>query len=325
MKSTFKLLGGIAAVVAIMALMAPAVQAQCPAARQFAGITGGKTSAVVNVDVSGFADTGNEFAQFWQAGNPSNGTGVGDQGSCPSQGVGTTLPWWQVVGTVGGLRGVRGFVAQPGCTLPVCPGDGASLSFLIEDQTSDGSDCGFIMYSVDETPAANRWYDLGRVDPNGAAGTVLTQPMGSYPAVIVTSSSGPPPTTVATNDYADVGILFHGVQGAGNTPLPASAQITTYDVMSASGGDPGRNRADWTLVHSVQYADADIISDTVAVPCSGDVDTVLAIGITFDNDILSSCVGAASLPIACDPNVALPDAPIRRRSITGPSSGRSGR
>ena len=319
MKRTLKLLGGIAAVVAIVALAAPASHAQCPAARSFGGFPGGKLGAQVVIDASAFQDNNNELGQFWETGNPGNGSGVGAAGSCDSQGSGTALAWWQNVGTTT-LRGIRGFVAQPGCTLALCPGVGASLTFLVEDMTADGSSSGFVMYTVDETPAGARWYDHARTDPNAGIGTSLTHVMGSLPAVFIGGSNGAPPATTASNDYADIGILFHGVTGAGNTPLPGSAQISSYDVMSASNADPGRDRSLWTLVQKVPYNDADILADQVVVPCPGGPvgTTVLAIGLTLDGGIETSTVGPASLPFSCDPNLAVPeeDTPkVRRPSI----------
>ena len=123
----------------------------------------------------------------------------------------------------------------------------------------------------------------------------------------------------ATNDYVeDVGILFHGVDAGGT--LPASNQIDSYDVMVALAPDPGRERSRWSVVQKVPYNDAAILADTVAVPCGAqDQNVVLAIGLTFNTDatlgigIESEYVGAASVPIACSPNLADPDAPKVRR------------
>ena len=87
MLRTSRLLGCIAMAVAILALTAPAIQAQCAQARSFGGFPGGKTGAQVIIDASGFDNAGNEFAQFWETGNPGNGTGMGSAGSCDSQGA----------------------------------------------------------------------------------------------------------------------------------------------------------------------------------------------------------------------------------------------
>ncbi len=326
MKRTLNILAGLAAAVAIVALLAPASFAQCPQAREFGALAGGKTSSKINIDVSGFTNTNNESAQFWQTGVPANGTGVGAAGSCHSQGADIAIAWWQSL-TDPGLRGIRGFVAQVGCTLPVCPESGASLTFLVEDVTADGQGAGFVMYTTDETPQGARWYDHARTDPAAAEGSVALHAMGSFPDVVILGSAGPPPNTTVSGEYNDVGILFHGVQGAGDTQLPGSAQITTYDVMSASGGDPGRARSGWTLEHKIPYSDAAIIGDSVNVPCTGDVPTVLAIGITFDGSVESVNVGAASLPVNCDPGIADPDMDtpkVRRPSYTSRPS-RSGR
>jgi hypothetical protein len=329
MKRTFKILGVIATVLAVVALAAPASYAQCQQTRNFGGF-GGKTGATVVIDASGFQNTGGELAQFWQTGTPANGTGTGQVTStCPSQGVaGVANPWWGIhAGT--GHRIIRGIVSAGGCLLPLnCPPPGASLSWLVEDQTADGSGAGVVMYEVDETPPSNNWYDIGRTDPNAIPGvaTTLVHTMGSLPTVFVTQANGTPPNTTATNDYAeDMGILFHGVTGAANTPLPGSAMIDSYDVMSFSGADPGRNRSLWTFVKSITYVNASILADSVAVPCTGDVNTVLAIGLTLDGSVPSSLVGPASVPIACDPALAEPTPKVRRPAVQRKPVGRSGR
>ena len=221
----------------------------------------------------------------------------------------------------------QGILSAGGCLLPLnCPPPGASLSWLVEDQTADGSNAGVIMYTVDETPANNNWWDLTRTDPNVGSGSLLVHTMGSYPTVFVTQANGIPPNTIVTTDYAeDVGILFHGVFGPGNTPLPGSAQISSYDVLSFSGVDPGRLRSLWTPVHSIAYNDAAILGDTVPVPCSGDVNTVLAIGLTLDGSIQSEYVGPASVPIACSPNLADPDLVPQMNRPAVQRNGASGR
>jgi hypothetical protein len=201
------------------------------------------------------------------------------------------------------------------------------LSFLIEDATADGLGSGFVAYTVDETPAGTRWYDIARTDPGVGEGQTGIHSMSTLPTVVIQSSSGAPPdVTTATNDYPeDAGIAFHGINGG--TPLPGSSLIDSYDVMSASGADPGRARSGWTFVKSIAYSDAAIIADSLPIPCTGTAPTLLAIGLTFDGGITSASVGAASLPFSCDPGIADPDLDtpkVRRPSFTS-RPGRSGR
>jgi hypothetical protein len=320
MKRSLKILGGIATAVAIVALVAPASHAQCPQARSFGGFPGGKTGSQVIVDASAFENAGNEFGQFWETGNAANGTGIGAAGTCDSQGVG--VGWWQFVGTTTD-RGIRGFVAQPGCTLPVCPGVGSGLTFLVEDLTGDGQAGGYVVYDTDETPAGARWYDHARTDPNAAPGSSLTHLMTPLPSVVVNQSTGPPPNTTVDNDYNDVGIAIHSVADAGgvNVPNPASFIIDSYDVLFFQGANPpGALRSNWTFVKSIAYNDAAIVADQVNVPCPDGPtsQTFLAIGMTF-NGVPSETVGPPSLPVACDPNVADPQPDDRRPKFTRPS------
>ena len=298
MRRNWRLLSGIVTVAAIAALLAPSIHAQCQQARSFGGFPGGKTGSQVIIDATAFEDAGNELAQFWQTGNPSNGTGVGAAGSCDSQGDG--VGWWQQVGSTTN-RGIRGFMAQPGCTIPSCPGPGSGLTFLIEDRTAAGDGAGFIVYTTDDTPGDERWYDHARTDPAAGPGTSETHDMVSLPTPSIVSSQGPPPDLVVIVDYSDVGSGVHGVQGEDNTPLAASAVIESYDVMlhSLGGEYPGHDREQWTLAHKIPYNDQAILGDEVAIPCFGD--WLIAVGLTFAGGVESSLVGPHSLVITCGP------------------------
>ena len=168
------------------------------------------------------------------------------------------------------------------------------------DQTANGFNAGFIAYSVDETPAGQRWWDLARTDPDASSGSSVTHVMSFYPSVEIVASSGAPPRVTITNNYEDVGILFHGVQGPDNTPLPGSARLRSYDVLWFNGaGDPGRARSLWTLAKKIPYQDAAIVSDSVGVPCPTDQHTMFAIGLTWEAGLESELVGPPSLPVVC--------------------------
>ena len=166
MSLTVQRLSALAGLLMIAALLGPAIHAQCANARRFGGFPGGKNGSQVIIDASAYQNNGNELAQFWETGNPSNGTGIGAAGSCDSQGAG--VGWWQFVGTSTD-RGINGWLSQPGCVLPTCPAVGESLTFLVEDATADGSGAGFIMYTTDDTPSGARWYDHARTDPDAGS------------------------------------------------------------------------------------------------------------------------------------------------------------
>lgn len=314
-------------VLAIALLAQPDSLAQCPNAREFGGIGGGMNSSKVFIDVSGFQNNGSELAQFWTTGNSANGTGIGAAGTCDSQGP-PPVGWWQEVGTTGSLRGIRGFLSQPGCTLPLCPAPGASLTWLIEDQTADGTAAGFVAYTVDETPAGPHWWDLARTDPDAKPGSVRLHTMGSYPIVTFIGIVSFPTPTV-TNDYNDVGQLFHGVQAPGNTRLPASAQLASYDVMRFTGtDDPGRDRSLWNQLKKIEYLDAPIFADQLHTHCFELLGTGLfefyAIGLTWDDGVESEYVGPAS-KLVCYDMAAQPELPIERQPSVTKRPGRSPR
>ncbi len=320
-RSVERLFTGIATALAIVALVGPTTRAQCPQARSFGGFPGGKTGSQVIVDASAFENLGNEFAQFWETGIVANGTGVGAAGSCDSQDA--SVGWWQFVGT-STLRGIRGFVAQPGCVLPVCPGVGSGLTFLVEELTADGQGGGFIMYQSDETPNGPRWYDHARTDHDAGPGTSMTHVMGTLPTVIITGVSGVPPMVMVTADYLpDVGSQFHGVEGPANTQLPGSAGIESYDVMWFHGVNPPDSlRSNWNLLKKIPYNDSAIFGDVFTARCPEPVDSdYVAIGLTFVGGVESLTVGPPSLPVPCYHMVAQPELPVRQPSPGKPRVG----
>jgi hypothetical protein len=198
-----------------------------------------------------------------------------------------------------------------------CPPVGASITVLVEDQTSDGRDAGFITYTAEETPSQIRWWDLARTDPASQPSNDVTHGMWAFPRVEVKSSSGPPPHTVIMNDYRDPAVNVWVVGASG--PLPPNTVVDSYDILSYFGpADPGRERTHWTPVKSIPYNNAGIIGDIVPVICGGGTidDEYLAVGITFDG-VPSYYVGK-SITIECDPNLADPDEPtIRPRDQLG--------
>lgn len=320
MKGSLKVLAALGATAMVAALLAPAALAQCPAGREFANFGGMSTvTPVYRIDTNGLQDNNNEIGTFWESSNSNNNAGgqhFGVPSTCPTQGVnGVSAPWW-LQGTTTYIpppfRGIRGFVASPGCTMTLCPNNGASLTVVVEDQTADGSDAGFIAYMADETPAATRWWDYGRTAPaNGVPGN-YQHTMERFPKANVTSSSGPPPGTTVTNGYANVDVNFHGVSGAGNTALPASSAIASYDIVMFHGGsDPGRQRSAWSPLKSIPYSDAAVVGDQIAVPCPDTAgDTFLAVGVTYKGGAgpaVKSVLVGGSTAVECNPNIAQPD------------------
>jgi hypothetical protein len=315
MNRTFKVWIGVTVAALAVAVLTPAALAQCGSARIFGGHAGGMFEPKLNVLTGGTENAGNEVGYFWENGVGSANDSIGGGGGvgCPSS------LWWQVLGAD---RRIAGSIASPACQMDVCPAPGASLNFIVEDATADGSDAGVIMFQVDETPAAFRWWDHARVRPGYQPNDGVSVPgshtvtMERYPTVDVTGSSGPPPGTTVTNNYLNLALNYQGVSGPAHTPNPASTGIAAYDIMGHNGAtDPGRTRGAWNqgVVAQVAYVDAAVAGHNVAVTCPDPTDnTFLAVGIEFVDGVKSALVGSA-VAVACDPNIADPDDDNRLR------------
>lgn len=319
MKATFRILFGLCAALVIVALTTPASFAQCSASREFGGLGNGTLTGRVAINTGAFPNNLNEFKSFWDASKAAQNNSGGAHFGTPSL---CTDNWYITGGTFPGVNsGIQGFIASLTCQMTNCV-DPIVLSSVVEDQTADGKDAGFILYTVDESPSAIRYYDHARTAGTaGVPNATTLQSFQAYPKVNVTSSSGPPPTTTTTDNYADLAVNYHG---AGATAA-ANSGVVSYDIVSFHGNaDPGRLRSLWTPVKSIPYNNAGVVGDQVNVPCPTPVsDTYLAVGVTFDGDgnkVLSggdikSVLVGASIPVECNPNIAEPEPKVHRPVI----------
>jgi hypothetical protein len=287
------------------------------------GLTHGRIGVDTQYEIP-VANDQTEVATFWVTGdafgNNSGGPHFGTPSTCPSSTGLLGDPWWRLDGAGDSqppdARTIRFFIASPGCTLIECPPAGASITVLVEDQTADGRDAGFITYTADETPGPIRWWDLARTDPTSQPSNDVTHGMWAFPRVEVKASWGPPPYMEIMNDYRDPAPSVWVVGASG--PLPPSTVVDSYDILFYFGpSDPGRERALWTQMKSIPYANAGITNDIVPVFCGGVIDDMfVAVGLTFDG-VPSYYVGK-SVQIECGPNLADPEKPtIRPRDQLG--------
>lgn len=314
MKGISKLLLGLGAGAVMVLASMPIAEAQCVPTRTLgAGGGGGASTRVKVTGPAGFTTgAGNELASIWDqsaAGTTNNGgfhfTGA-DSAACPAQGaIGWLITGGMFLGTD---VGVEAFIGSSNCLWSICPSDLTITA--IELASDDGSDAAFIAFTVDETPADvyQRWWSHARVTGANGDANDYTYELVRFPTVDVVSSAGPVPDTTLTSNYADLALNVESAAGAGDSPLPGSATIASYDIMQATGtADPGRARGGYTLIKSVPYGDAAVSGDTVAVPCAGPGgDTYVAVGVTYAGGVESELVGAAT-PVECDPAIANPD------------------
>jgi hypothetical protein len=319
MKGISKVMLGLGAAAVMVLASMPVAEAQCTVSRNLGAGNGNNTVSRIKIlppggegDLAWNLQDGNSVGSIWQVGKPtanSGGEHFGGGGACPAEGhwlvTGTMFPGADVGGTFGNTA-ISADIASPACLLSLCPDDGATMITVVEDESNDGSTAGFIVFTVDETPAAARTYDHARVIGSPVGINSLT--MRPFPSIDVAGSVGPPPNTSLNNNYADLAVNVFAVDGPGNTAQPASGSVLSYDIMSATSmTDPGRNRSAYSLVKSVPYSDAAVVGDNVNVPCSDTVsNTFLAVGVTYADGIESVKVGPA-VAVECDPAHADPD------------------
>jgi hypothetical protein len=307
----------------IIAIAAPA-QAQC-AVTQIFGATGDKAEAgriFIATAVNGFPTDGNEKGSFYDRDNAQGNNNGGPHFAGPDLCTCLGGPNWCRISPSGVDLSIVGAMSSPTCQTSGPCQEEKTFVFIVEDQNDDGTDAGFITYQVDWSTQTLRAFDHARTaDPNPMA--LTTHVMERFPTVDVQSSSGPPPTTQLNNDYANVVINFHGVEGLADNPVdPDTANggsIAAYDICTFRGtADPGRERvADgWTCAGADQIVytnPAGPVSASFDVPCPDtDLDTFVAVGIEFVGGVDSVYVGE-STAVECNPTIADPDEVKPRR------------
>lgn len=329
MKRTFELFLGIGVAVAVVVTLIPAAHgAPCLPAREFgaqgnASLTG---RIIIDTTTHGYPNDGNEIQSLWDAVNGSgsfsaNGANGGHV-PAPTDVCDEALNDWYKTGTMllGANSGIQGFIGTTNCGNLNCPIGGEEISVLVED--SNGSNAGFILYTVDGTPAGIRFYDHARTAGiDGAGGATATQVFENYPTVDVIGSAGPPPNTTVTSNYLDLALNYHGADAT----AAASSGVQSYDIVAHHGpSSPGRNRAAYNLgvIKQIPYGDSGENGDAVDVPCPTEVDdTFLAVGATFVDPStggLASVFVGDDTAVECDPNIADPDGPrIQRQRRLG--------
>jgi len=313
----------IVSVAAVVAVSAPVAEAQCGAgARNFATIGG---SGLVNLRVdprTSAGELGDELGRFWQCDDSASGNnfipGDAEKKMAPpgTGGCASTDPaqagggWWQVAATT--MRGVNGLISGTGCFASTCPvGD---LCTVVEDW-GPSSPSGvydtayFVGWRSNETPPDFRYWDFAKF----CGSSTCVVPMERFPVPWVQSShwdaNGDSELVIGSSDDPAVNVYVQ-TPAAG----PASQIIQSYDLMMHTGlVDPGRDRnsGSWSLLASIEYADAALQSLPILVPCDISLeDTFLAFGLTFKGGapggpVPSQLVGSA-IQLECDPNLADP-------------------
>ncbi len=240
--------------IVLLALAVGPVADSLATTQQFATISGGSTTDKLRFDPAGSANQDGEIGRFWQSTNSTVGHNFA--GGCPSGGA-----WWQ--SNQPPLRGIQGWIGTSECQTAGTPF--GHLTLVVEDRSAAGDRAFFIALRASETPGSVRWWDFSRVDPSPSP-SVLG--MVELPRPIVVGAWGGGSQVTLSFLFPDVAAGVHAVSGPGDTPLPASAVVASYDLYRAETPfDPGRDASLWTLVHQEPYADGPG-SAVLTVPCS---------------------------------------------------------
>jgi hypothetical protein len=281
--SRFLAIVGVAAVV--LAVVTPASANCIPA----------KLAATFNEQGYAYIDLGSGVSNtqvvggFWQAGNANNNNGTYG----PNE--------WLFVDLGGKL----------------------SMNANLGDARVNGCPTSKLVVRLSTTTASPRFLTMTAVEGDCASTSAFDFRCGRATASLIPSAPLPRPhitTSSRAGTLVNLNLSLDST-AAGNQGDSAGA-VQGYDIVRASGADPGRSAAGWTLVQNVPAAGGTAVpSVPLTADCSNpSVDQYFATRLVFPDGVKSESV-SDSFRVNCNPALAEPRFNVVPKKPVGPKKG----
>jgi hypothetical protein len=280
--SRFLAILGVAAVV--IAVVTP-VSANCIPA---------KLAATFNEQGYAYIDLGNGVAAsqvvggFWAAGNPNANNGTYG----PNE--------WLFVDLNGKL----------------------SMNANLGDARVNGCPSGKLVVRLSTTTAAPRFLTMTSVEGNCSSTSAFDFRCGRSDGSLIPGAPIPrPQVTSSARAGGVVNVNVNLPSTAAGNQGDAAGAVASYDIVRASGADPGRGAAGWTLVQNVPAAGGGAATGAFAADCSNpSVDQFFATRIVFADGQKAESV-SDSFRVNCNPALAEPRFNVVPKKPVGPKKG----
>ena len=198
-----------------------------------------------------------------------------------------------------------------------------SMQANLGDPRVNGCPAGKLVVRLSTTTANPRFLTMTAVEGACGSTSAFDFRCGRADASLIPSAPLPRPRVVTSGRAAGVVNLNLSLDStaAGNQGDSAGA-VQGYDIVRASGADPGRNAAGWTLVQNVPAAGGGAVpSVPLTADCSNpSVDQFFATRLVFPDGIKSDTV-SDSTRVNCNPALAEPRFNVVPKKPTGPKKG----
>lgn len=155
---------------------------------------------------------------------------------------------------------------------------------------------------------------------SNATGADFDFSFGKAPGTIIASSTIPRPRVNSSGRVGGVVNLDLAIDATngGNSAGDSSSAVTAYEIVRASGADPGRNADGWTVVQTVPTTGGGAVPSVLqAADCSNTaVDQFFATRLVFGTS--KSELVSDSTRVNCNPTLAEPRFNVVPKKPTGP-------
>ena len=280
--SRFLAILGVAAVV--IAVVTP-VSANCIPAKLASTFN---EQGYAYIDLGAGVTNNQVVGGYWQAGNPNNNNGTYG----PNE--------WLFVDLGGKL----------------------SMQSNLGDARVNGCPTGTLVVRLSTTTANPRFLTMTAVEGNCQSSSVFDFRCGRATNSLIPGAPIPrPQVTNSGRAGTTVNLQVNLPSTAAGNQGGAEGAVASYDIVRASGADPGRGAAGWTTVTNVPAAGGAPATGSFAADCSNPaVDQFFATRIVFADGQKADSV-SDSFRVNCNPALAEPRFNVVPKRPTGPKKG----
>jgi hypothetical protein len=190
------------------------------------------------------------------------------------------------------------------------------------DPRVNGCPSGTLVVRLSTTTANPRFLTMTAVEGNCSSSSAFDFRCGRTDASLIPGAPIPrPQVTSSARAGSAVNLNVNLPSTAAGNQGSAAGAVASYDIVRASGADPGRGAAGWQLVQNVPAAGGVPATSSFSADCSNpSVDQFFATRIVFGDGQKADSV-SDSFRVNCNPALAEPRFNVVPKKPTGPKKG----
>jgi hypothetical protein len=197
-----------------------------------------------------------------------------------------------------------------------------SMQANLGDARVAGCPSGKLVVRLSTTTATPQFLTMTAVEGNCSSSSAFDFRCGRATNSLIPGAPIPrPQVTSSGRAGAVVNVNVNLPSTAGGNQGDSAGAVASYDIVRASGADPGRGAAGWTFVQNVPAAGGVPATSSFAADCSNAAaDQFFATRLVFGDGQKADSV-SASFRVNCNPALAEPRFNVVPKKPTGPKKG----